>query len=191
MEIDDTLAQLATRLDQWFDGSKAPFASGDHTSQRKAILRGVAIIKDLDQLKADGVATIRSLLARQNAIPLEERPALLTRTFEFAARLKAALKDELLDIDGANAIVLRMNDIANALDATSTGRAALATLLDHPDERVRASAGAYLLIVNLMPERVVPVLREIDERSEGRSAHFTAHWALLDWELKQKALKEK
>ena len=84
-----------------------------------------------------------------------------------------------------------MNDIANALDATSNGRAALAVLLDHPDYRVRATAGAYLLIVNLMPERVVPILREIDERSEGRSADFTAHWALLDWDLKQKALKEK
>ena len=80
-----------------------------------------------------------------------------------------------------------MNEIATALDATDHGRAALAVLLDDYDERVRASAGSYLLILNLMPERVVPILREIDQTNQGASADFTAHWALLDWELKQKA----
>ncbi|MFZ3350440.1 MAG: hypothetical protein WA268_06180 [Xanthobacteraceae bacterium] len=191
MEIEDAIAGLGMKLDQWFDGSAAIFASEDHTSQRKQILRGVAIVKELDQLKAEGLKAITSLLERKNQIPLNERSALLIRAFECAARLKATLKDELLDVESANAVVLLMNDIANALDATSNGRAALAVLLDHPDYRVRATAGAYLLIVNLMPERVVPILREIDERSEGRSADFTAHWALLDWDLKQKALKEK
>lgn len=188
--MEKSITELAAKLDQWFDGSMAIFASDDRASQRKAIARGYTIVKELDKLKSDGVATITSLLARQNTIPLEERSALLTRTFEFAVRLKATLKDELLDVDGANEIIALMNEIANALDATSDGRTALAPLLDHPDERVRASAGAYLLIVNLMPERVVPILREIDERSEGRSADFTAHWALLDWELKQKARKD-
>jgi DnaJ-domain-containing protein 1 len=191
MQIDDAIAELATKLDRWFDGNAATFASHDDMGQRKAIARGYTIVKGLDKLKADGLAAITSLLARQNAIPASERSALLIRNFEFAAKLRAVLHDELLDTDGANKIVLLMNKMANALDATGNGRAALAVLLDHPDDRVRATACAYLLIVNLMPERVVPILREIDERSEGRSADFTAHWALLDWELKQKALKEK
>ena len=189
MEMDDALAKLATRLDKWFDGSKAAFASEDHTSQRNAILRGIAIIKDIDQLKAEGLSTIGSMLERKNETPESERSVLLVRTFEFAAKLEAALNDELLDTDGANTLILRMNDVANALDATSKGRAALAALLDHPDERVRASAGAYL--VNLIPERVIPILREIDEKSGANSAGRTAHWALLDWELREKACGEK
>lgn len=191
MDRDNAIAELATKLDRWFEGNRATFASNDDTAQRKAIARGYTIVKELDELKADGLAAITSLLARQNTIPVSERSAFLIRNFEFAAKLRAVLNDELLDTDGANKIVLLMNKMANALDATINGRAALAVLLDHPDYRVRATAGAYLLIVNLMPERVVPILREIDERSEGRSADFTAHWALLDWDLKQKALKEK
>ena len=71
-----------------------------------------------------------------------------------------------------------------ALDEMRSGRVALARLLDHPDPGVRASAGAYL--IDMMPDRVVPVLRQIEERNKGSSAGFSAHWVLLDRELKQK-----
>ena len=47
-----------------------------------------------------------------------------------------------------------------ALDATGAGQVALARSLDHPDIGVRVLAGAYL--IELMPDRVVPMLREID-----------------------------
>lgn len=191
MKIDSAIAELATKLDQWFDGNRATFTSHDDTAQGKAVARGLEIVKELDKLKADGIAAITSLLARRNALPASERSELLVRNFEFAAKLRAILHDELLDTDGANKIVLLMNKMADALDVIGNGRAALGVLLEHSDDRVRATAGAYLLIVNLMPERVVPILREIDQRSEGRSADFTAHWALLDWELKQKAFKKK
>ena len=81
-----------------------------------------------------------------------------------------------------------MDKIAKTLDAQEPGRSVLSVLLDHPDIRVRASAGAYL--VNLMPEQAVPVLREIDVREGGNSADLTAHWAILKWDLKQKAGKK-
>jgi len=32
---------------------------------------------------------------------------------------------------------------------------------------------------------VVPVLRQIEKSNEGSSAGFSAHWVLLDQELKQ------
>jgi len=38
----------------------------------------------------------------------------------------------------------------------------------------------------MMPDRVVPVLRQIEESNKGSSAGFSAHWVLLDRELKQK-----
>jgi hypothetical protein len=38
-----------------------------------------------------------------------------------------------------------------------------------------------------MPERVVPMLREIDETEHANSAHFTAAWAVLAWELERKS----
>ncbi len=189
MEIDESIVQLGAKLDEWFDASQATFASQDREAQGKALLRGFAIAKELDRLKADGLAAITALLNRRETVTDAERAASLTRGFEFAAKLKHALRDELTDTDGANEIVGLLNEIANALDGIGSGRAALAVLLDHPDTGVRASVAAYL--VDLMPDRVVPLLREIDQKEGGSSADFTAHWALLDWELKQKAKQSK
>jgi hypothetical protein len=51
--------------------------------------------------------------------------------------------------------------------------------------QVRASAGACLK--NLTPERVIPMLREIEEPERANSAHFTAYWTLLRWGARAKA----
>ena len=77
-----------------------------------------------------------------------------------------------------------MIGIANASDATSSGQAALAVLLDHADNRVRAFAGGYL--IDSMPDRVLPILRDIEEKEHGNSAHFNAHFAILGWEREGK-----
>jgi hypothetical protein len=188
VETDQVTGRLAAELDEWFDSNLSTFGSDERIAQGTALLRGFAIVKKLDRLKTDGLAALGALRGRQkNKASERERIASLVQGFEFAAKLTASLHDELLDTDGETKVVRMMNEIAAALDETSCGRAAHAVLLDHPDIRVRASAGAYLLIVNLMLERVVPILRQIEEREGGTSADFTAHWALLDWELKQKA----
>jgi hypothetical protein len=184
MELDETIVQLGDRLDTWCDGFFAMLDSKDRVAQGNALLGGIEIVKELDRLKAKGLAAIKALLFRQHATE-DERVASLVRGFEFAAKLRHTLSDELMDTDGVNKTVDLTNSIADALDATSSGRAALAVLLDHSDARVRASAGAYL--ANSMPERVIPILRAIEEHERGNSAHFTAHWAVLDWELKEQA----
>jgi hypothetical protein len=186
MKIDDAIVRLGAKLDSWLDNNLATIPSMDRVAQFKALLAGIEITKELDLLKAKGLAAISALLKRQGEVTDEEPAASLIRAFEFAAKLEATLKDELQDIDGVNKIVSLMNEIANALDAIGPGRIALAGLLDHPDDRVRASAGAYLLIVGLIPERVLPVLHEIEDKELGDSADFTAHWAILGWEREGK-----
>jgi hypothetical protein len=186
MKIDDAIVKLGAKLDAWLDNNLATISSMDRVAQFKALLAGVEITKELDLLKAKGLAAITTLLNRQDAMTDDERAASLIRGFEFAAKLNATLSDELQDIDGANKIVGLMNEIANTLDAIGPGRTALARFLDHPDDRVRASAGAYLLIVGLMPERVLPVLHEIADKGLGDSADFTAHWAIVGWEREGK-----
>ena len=37
-----------------------------------------------------------------------------------------------------------------------------------------------------MPERVLPVLHEIEDKGLGDSADFTAHWAIVHWEREGK-----
>jgi hypothetical protein len=184
MEIDDAIVQLGAKLDAWLDGNLATISSMDRLAQFKVILDGVEITKELDLLKAKGMAAITALLDRQDAIVEDERVASLVRTFAFAAKLAATLSDELMDTNGYNKVTGLMIGIANALEATSSGQAALAVLLDHADNRVRAFAGDYL--IDLMPDRVLPILRDIEEKEHGNSAHFNAHFAILGWEQEGK-----
>jgi hypothetical protein len=180
VDIDDAIVQLGAKLDAWLDGNLATISSMDRLAQFKAILAGVEITKELDLLKAKGVAVITALLDRQDAIAEDERVASLVRTFVFAAKLAATLSDELMDTNGYNKVTGLMIGIADALDATGYGRAALAVLLDHADNRVRAFAGVYL--IDSMPDRVLPILRDIEEKEHGNNAHFNAHCGVLGWE---------
>ncbi len=125
-------------------------------------------MKELDRLKSDGTAALTGLLSSSAPMASNERFASLSRSFEFGAKLAHALHDELLDTDGETKVLRLMDAIVLALDATPPGRSALTALFEHPDAGVRASAGAYL--IDLMPDRVVPLLKEIDERSDGSSA---------------------
>lgn len=186
--VDAAVAELGAKLDAWFDRNRATFASRDRNSQREALVAGIEIVQELDGLKRQGLRTIRALLKRRNATAPEQHVAALLSGFELATKLGDALHDELLDTDGESELIGLKNEIADVLDANHGGRGELAALLDHPDAGVRASAGAYLLIANMIPERAVPVLREIENNGEcSNRAYFKAHWALLDWKLKQKA----
>jgi hypothetical protein len=166
------------------DSNRTTFASQDREAQGRSLSRGFEIAKKLDRLKAEGLAAIAALLDRHNPVAGEERIVSLVRGFEFAAKLADTLHDELLDTDAGNKVTALMNDIAVALDGMSAGRASLGVLLNSPDARVRASAGAYL--IKVMPDRVLPILREIDEGEQGSSAGFHAHWALLRWAQENK-----
>jgi hypothetical protein len=187
MDINESIIELGSKLDAWLDGNLRTISSMDRLAQFKALLAGIEITKELDQIKAQGLTAIATLLKRPDAATENERAASLVRGFEFAARLSDTLSDELMDIDGHNKVVLLMNGIANTLGAMACGRAPLAILLDHPDAGIRASAGAYL--IDLMPECVLPILHEIEEKEHGNSAHSTAHNAILGWECEGKHKK--
>jgi hypothetical protein len=187
MEIDEAIAQLAEKLDAWWEDDISPLLdSEDRVAQAKALLSGFELVKEFDRLKADGLAAITALLARQDETTEEQRVASLIRGFEFSARLADTLHDEIRDIvDGETKVLHLMDEIVKALDTIGAGRAALAVLLDHPEPGVRSSAGAYL--IDLMPQRVIPILHQIEERRDASSASFRAHWILLNWEREGKS----
>jgi len=184
MKIDESIVQLGAELDKWFEENRTTFASPDRQAQGKSLIRGFQIAKELDRLKADGLSAITALIKHTDSIPNNERIASLVRGFEFAAKLADTLHDELLDTDGGNRVTALMNDIAAALDGMGAGRASLGVLLDSPDARVRTSAGAYL--IKLMPDRVLPILHEIEKGEGASSAGFHAHWTILRWERENK-----
>ena len=186
MDIDEAIVQLGAKLDTWWDGFSPLLDSGDQAAQGKALLHGFEIAKDFDRLKADGLAAITALLDRPDSIADDERAASLVRGFVFGARLADTLHDEFRDTaDGETKVVHLMDAIVKTLDGIGSGRAALAALLDHPDPGVRAWAGAYL--IDLLPERVVPILRQIELKGDGSSASLGAHWTLLAWQREGKS----
>ena len=180
MEIGDAIAKLAKDLDEWFKDGRSTFAVPDRFAQARAIDRGIRIVRKLDRFKKEGTDAVRAILARTHSEPEDTHAASLIGAFKFTSRLAAILHDELLDTNGETEVVRLTFAVVKALDAIDPGRKALSALLDDADARVRASAGAYL--INLMPHRVVPILREIEETEDANSAHFSASWTLLRWE---------
>jgi hypothetical protein len=186
VEIDEAIVRLREKLEAWSDGFSPMLDSEDRVAQGKAMLRGFEIAKEFDRLKADGLATITALLNRQDTATQGERAESLIRGFEFGARLAGALHDEFGDTaDGETKVVRLMDGIVKALDRIGSGRAALAVLLDHADPGVRALAGVYL--IDLMPERVGPILRQIEEEARSAGTRLRAHWTLLAWKLNGKS----
>jgi len=178
MEIDESIVLLGEELDAWWEEFSPMLDSEERGAQAKTLLRGFEIAKRFDSLKTQGLAAVRALLDRQDTT---EHAGLAShvQAFAFAAKLANTLHDQFRDIDGETQVARLTEAIVKALERTATGRAALAVLLDHPDAGVRAWAGACLIFV--MPDRVVPILREIMEKEHANSAHFTAYFALLRW----------
>jgi hypothetical protein len=185
MEIDEAIVQLGEKLDAWWDSFSPTLDSEDRVAQGKALLRGFEIAKEFDRLKSDGIAVMAALLDQEDTATQEKRAASLIRGFEFGARLADTLHDEFSDPDGGTEIARLMDAIVKALHTIGSGRAALVVLLDHPNAGLRAWAGEYL--IDLMPQRVVPILRQIELKGDGSNASFGAHWTLLTWEREGKS----
>ncbi len=180
VNAEDAIAKLAEDLDEWFEDGRSALAVPDRFAQGRAIDRGIRIVQELDRLKEEGMAAIKVGIIRANAELDDMLVSYLIETFKFSSRLADTLHDELLDTDAENEIWRMMDSIVLALDKIGRGRAALDVLLDNRRVGVRAAAGAYL--IDLDPQRVIPILREIDEKGGGKSADFGAHWTLLAWE---------
>jgi hypothetical protein len=184
MQLDESISELAKKLDDWLDGVLPLLESNDSAAQSKALLDGVKILNQFDRLKEEGIAALNGLLNRQEVISQEERLASLVQGFAFAAKLWGTLGDQLPDIDAINDVARHMRDIVSLLDAIEPSRASLLVLLDHPNDMVRVSAGEYL--IGSTPERVVPVLRAVDEKDDRSEATIRASLVLFAWEHEQK-----
>jgi hypothetical protein len=182
--VDESIVALAARMDAWWDGFSPMLYSEDRVAQGNALLKGFEIVREFDHIKAEGLAAITALMTRHDSMTSDERVASLIQGFAFAAKLAAVLHDEFSDVDCGAKIAHLMQGIVHALDAIGSGRAVLAVLLDNSEPSVRASTGAYL--IKLMPERVIPILHDIEQNEHANSAHFTAYWTLLRWEREGK-----
>jgi hypothetical protein len=184
MSDDDPITKLALELDEWLEQNQAALSNTDEPQKAlEAYRKGAQILKSLDAQTTQCISKIQSVIDDASLKPDDARVEELVEAFKLGARFKAVLKDELGQTDTCNHIIGQLNAIATALDKIGGGRGpALAPLLDDSDLAIGATAGAYL--VELMPDRVVPLLHRIaDEAERGSSAAFTAYWAYRGYEL--------
>ena len=178
------IAQLGTKLD---DGSMEAVKRSHRTTARPKARLSFAelrLSKQIDRIKAKGLAALKALLKGGNTATEKDRVASLVGGLRFSARLAHTLHDELLDTTGETEVVGLMHDIVHQLDEARPRPRRALTAPRRPRCGVRAYAGAYL--IRLMPDRAIPVLRDIEEEEDANSAHFTAYFARMIWEREGK-----
>ena len=184
MSIDDQISAFAARFDKWFLDTIIKSYSDDDVAQFKTFVVGIKLLAQLDDLRNQGLATLTTLLSCSDFASEDERINGLLRGFERAARLEA-ISDIMADLDGMKQIDGVMDEIVVALSAIAPGRTLLVPLLEHDEARIRVFAGRYL--IDLMPDRVIPILKKIDEDGDGSSDGFAAFLVLQAWEVEHGA----
>jgi hypothetical protein len=154
-------------------------AKGDTKEQLELGRKLAANAKEIQAAEAEQRAMMLAAIGEaQTALDPDDRAAKLCAAFALCAEVQHNARDSFGGGEAVTRAVEHKHGIVAALDAiTPQGRLRLAKLLDHPNAGVRASAGAHLLNANLMRERVVPILQEI-EKNDDDSAGWTAFWAL-------------
>jgi hypothetical protein len=184
MSIDDQISAFAAQLDRWFaDFAAKLLQPGDETAEVKTRVAGLKLLKQFDELKSQGLASLATLSNFADVASESERIETLLRGFERAARL-GGISNDLQDWDGVKQTDHIMDDIVVALAAIGPGRTLLVPLLKHDNARVRVLAGRYL--IDLMPDRVVPILEKIDKEGDGSSDGFSAFLVLQAWEVERR-----
>lgn len=183
MSIDDQISAFAAQLDRWFLDVATESYSDDEIAQFKTTVSGIKFLKQFDDLKSQGLATLATLLNHSDFASEGERINALLRGFERAARLEA-VSDDMVDPDGLKQIDGVMDDIVVALSAIGPGRTLLVPLLEHENARIRVSAARYL--IDLMPNRVIPVLEKINKEEDGSSDGFAAFLVIQAWEVEHR-----
>jgi hypothetical protein len=184
---EDGLERLMQTMEEEVSRFNSATEAQDPAAQQAIILRLAGIAKELDAIKSRQRAALAAVLDPPGPGSSDDgdRVAQLLRAFEFCAKLRSLAKDVLGDNETANAAGFRKHDVVKELDAmVPAQRSALAVLLDHPHPGVRVSAASSL--VNSMPERAVPVLREVHAKERGRSAGSIAFVALFAYDKGQR-----
>jgi hypothetical protein len=167
----------------WTSGSSTSRQPSDEIAETKTRVAGLKLLKQFDDLKSQGLASLATLLNFAEAPSESDRTKTLLRGFERAARL-GGISNEIQDWDGVRQIDHIMDDIVAALATIDPRRTLLVPLLDHDNARIRILAGRYL--IDLMPDRVIPILEKIDKEADGSSDGFSAFLVLQAWEIERR-----
>ena len=185
---EDRIEKLMQELETFPDRA---MAAHDLDAQQQLYRRLREIDQELKAIRATQAAALDLMIEeRPRADPSAEaeRVAQLLRAFEFVAMLGRIAGDVICDTELKNQWTRQGDRIVTVLDAVDPGRQHLIGLLNHPDADVRTSAGAHLL--ELAPERALPVLRAICVSETGLNAGMTAYLVLNMYDTEQQKQKK-
>ncbi len=137
--------------------------------------------QELEQAQKTRRARMRKAVSAAKAVAdPDERTHRLLSAFEFCVKEACAADEEARDTKTYNFGVKRLGEISDELQAL--GRfSALAQFLDSPDIEVRGFAAVWLR--NLWPERILPILQEIEKtESFGTPAGTQVYIAMRELE---------
>src|SRR5579883_1746177 len=182
MTEEDAITKLASELDEWLEQNDAALVNtGQPQKALEAWQKGAQLLKRLDAETAGCIDKIQRVIDDVSPKADDARIDELLNAFTLGARFRAVLDDELVQKDSYNKITRQLDAIVLALDKIGGRGPVLVKLLDDPRPAICATAGAYL--VNLMPDRVLPLMRGIAEAERGTSAGWTAHWTWRVYEV--------
>jgi len=157
----------------------------DKKEKQNLVVQMAMIQKNLDRLQAIQMDTFSKFLNIDSATTDDQRVARLLMAFNLGAKLSHIYYDVMPDEEACNKVMRQTYDIAHTLDGVGAGRRReLDKFLDDPHLDVRAMAAASL--PDIMPDRAIPVLKEIQETAPGTSAGNVAFTTLTMWEGRQK-----
>jgi hypothetical protein len=176
------LAQLSL-LEQLQDAH----AKGDQQELLEIGRKLAANAKDIEQAQGERRALMATTVAdAKSAADPDQRTKKLLAAFALCVKEACAADEEVGDIDTYNFGVKQLGVIGDALSATPPNRfSELAQFLDSSDIQLRAFAAVWLR--QLMPERVLPILKEINKTEPfGTPAGTQVFTAIFELETADK-----
>jgi len=162
------------------DAFEVALTKGSSRKRLNELAEKIALkTQEIQAAEAEQRQAIATVLDRARRVKdPEARTQKLVEAFEICTLIQIVALDDFDDDETADRAVEAKHKIVALLDAIGDGRRlGLAALLDSHFAGIRASAGAHLLNANLLSERIVPLLQEIEANVSG-SAGWIAFWAL-------------
>jgi hypothetical protein len=140
---------------------QAAHAQNDHKKMLEIGRKLAQNAKDFEQALQNRRTVMESAVAKAKAVAHpEERAKKLLATFAFCAKAACAADEETGDTDTYNFGVRQLGAVSDELETLNRFHD-LAQFLDDPDIEIRGFSAVWLR--NHMPERILPILREINK----------------------------
>jgi hypothetical protein len=172
--------RLEALMEELHGLSRGILAAKGLAEQRACLLRMGEIAAERKKVGAELWAKLEALVAAaegEASLDSATQVARFISAYEFAIRLDHLSQDVTVDDELQAKACHKAVAIMQRLDALTGGPQWALPLLDHDDIGVRGAAAAHL--ANSMPEKALPILRDISDNADPHAARMSAFKFLM------------